>query len=150
MHKLCPNSLGCLLESGSPVSIGLIFPIPARPGLSGVRSTAGGVLAWSPNALPSVEAAPEVSFPHPEGLSVFRFAASTFPGTNTSAATAANTYSILDKAFLNRDIMSGSSSITPINWVLVEIANSLHHLEWMRHKVSSLFVMITRQYSILV
>ena len=65
VHKLCPNSLGCLLESGLPVSIGLIFPIPARPGLSGVRSTAGGVLACSPNAFPSVVAAPEVSFPHP-------------------------------------------------------------------------------------
>ena len=91
VHKLCPNSLGCLLESGSPVSIGLIFPIPARPGLSGVRSTAGGVLACSPNVFPSVEAALEVSFPHPEGLSVFGFAASTFPGTNTTAAIAAST-----------------------------------------------------------
>ena len=78
VHKLCPNSLGCLLESGSPVSIGLIFPIPARPGLSGVKSTAGGLLACSPNAFPSVEATPEVSFPHPEGLSVFGFAAARF------------------------------------------------------------------------
>src|SRR6476619_3444788 len=91
VHRLCPNSLGCLLESGSPVSIGLIFPIPARPGLSGVRSTAGGVLACSPNVFPSVEAAPEVSFPHPEGLSVFGFAAKTFPGTNTTAVIAAST-----------------------------------------------------------
>ena len=63
MHKLCPNSLGCLLESGSPVSIGLIFPIPARPGLSGVRSTAGELLACSPNVFPSVEAELEVVFP---------------------------------------------------------------------------------------
>ena len=45
MHKLCPNALGCLLASVSPVSMGLIFPMPARPGLSGVRSTAGGLLA---------------------------------------------------------------------------------------------------------
>ena len=87
MHKLCPNSLGCLLESGSPVSMGLIFPTPARPGLSGVKSTAGGLLACSPNALPSVVAAPEVSFPHSEGLFVFGFPASTFPGTNTTLAT---------------------------------------------------------------
>jgi hypothetical protein len=91
VHRLCPNSLGCLLESGSPVSIGLIFPIPARPGLSGVRSTAGGLLECSPNAFPSVEAASEVSFPHPEGLSVFGFAASAFPGVNTTAAIAAST-----------------------------------------------------------
>ena len=62
VHKLCPNSLGCLLESGLPVSIGLIFPIPARPGLSGVRSTAGGVLACSPNAFPSVVASTRGEF----------------------------------------------------------------------------------------
>ena len=74
MHKLCPNSLGCLLESGSPVSIGLIFPIAARSGLSGVRSTAGGLLECSASAFPSVVATLEVSCPHPEGLAVFGFA----------------------------------------------------------------------------
>ena len=54
-----------------------MFPIPARPGRSGVRSTAGGVLACSPNDFPSVDAAPDVSLPHPEGLSVLGFAAKT-------------------------------------------------------------------------
>ena len=32
-----------------------------------------------------------MSFPHPEGLSVFGFAKGTFPGTNTTAAIAAST-----------------------------------------------------------
>ena len=54
-------------------------------------SADSGSFNYSPNAFPSVEAAPEVSFPHPEGLSVFGFAASTFPGTNTTAAIAAST-----------------------------------------------------------
>ena len=46
---------------------------------------------YTPNAVPSVEAAPEESFHHPEGLSVLGFAASTFPGTNTTAAIAEST-----------------------------------------------------------
>jgi hypothetical protein len=75
VHRLCPSSLGCLLPSGS--NNGFIFPIPARPGRSGVRSTAGGVLACSPKDCPSVDAAPDVSLPHPDGLSVFGFAAKT-------------------------------------------------------------------------
>jgi hypothetical protein len=78
-HKVCPSSLGCLLASGSLVSIGLMFPIPARPGLSGVKSTGGGLLACSPNVFPSVVAAPEVSLPHPDGLSVLGLAAKTCP-----------------------------------------------------------------------
>src|SRR6058998_3904072 len=65
-QRNCPSSLGCLLASGLLVTSPRTFPKPNR-GVSWLD-------AWSPKDFPSLVAAPDVSFPHPEGSSVCGFA----------------------------------------------------------------------------
>ena len=61
-QRNCPNSLGCLLASGLLVISPRTFPKP-NLGVSWLD-------ACSPKDFPSLVAAPEVSFPQPEGSSV--------------------------------------------------------------------------------